>query len=329
MGARIVVFSAPALGFCIALAIGFFGVPKAHWFFSPLSFVFTLLPSAICLVLVLRSVRSSKRNTSFLYSQVLWGAIPGFITISVLQTAFTTFAFGGLVAKDVAPVFLQLLQVNSSDVNVFKEQQKAFTETFKQALTPQRLVLGEIFIVAVGRCAIRETGKLILGLRVLSEINAGVVPRANVILAAFCASTVGLMGAPAIVQGIFTSARNFSFRPFCRDMLMSYLMFSVEIGTACYLGLSVSKRAILGINSSDRVALALAVFLSYISNRGLHVLMLVRSGCKDMTLPRPAFLAEAGWQITTLIVLGFLCRRTYLRVAPARHSRVMSEPPSF
>ncbi len=98
MVAKLFVLGAPVLGFLITVAIGLAGVFKLHKIFSPLAFIVCVFPSAVGLFVVLRTVRKSKSNTAFLYNQILWGAIPGYITAAVLRDVFSASAVSVIVA---------------------------------------------------------------------------------------------------------------------------------------------------------------------------------------------------------------------------------------
>ncbi len=388
MVAKLLVFSAPVLGFLVSVVIGIADVFKLHKIFSPLAFIVRVFPSAVGLFVVLRTVRKSKSNTAFLFNQILWGAIPGYITVAVLNMVLSASAFGAVVAGNY--IFNVTLPENATNVanssiatnaslgtvpllvaNASHATNARFamnatlagnaslagnsmlagnqtlagnaanpaarngnfslsnrtTNAITSALLSRRTFWIDTLFVAAGRNAIHETAKLILGLRVLGEIHGGVVPTVRFITASFCAPTVGILGSPAILGGILGCKDRKCFVSILRGTLLSSLRYVAEIGTACLIGLTVSKRVMLGTNAGNGRVLALSIFISHLSNQGVNILKGLGSVNWDKE-PKFSYLwysIEVGWLLSVSALLAVLCWRSYAQLAPARYGRISSE----
>ncbi len=242
MWAKLFVIGMPAAGFFISVLIGAF---LTNSVLTPLSFLLVLLTPAVFLKLILLSVNNSTPQTSFCYSQVSWGAVPGFITIMSLSHAFSLLSHALFQVKLVTPLFLIYFNAARSGTPITKGERELYgLELYNIIFRSRRGRLWDLLFVSLGRNMIYQTGKLFLGLRVLGETDGAVPPSAAFIVAAFCGPTVGLLAmSPTVEKIVFL--QKVSLIGALMMILVEVEKFTTELGTACLLGLFVSKRVCL------------------------------------------------------------------------------------
>ncbi len=136
-----------------------------------------------------------------------------------------------------------------------------------------------------------------------------------------------MLGSRAILDGVFGCKDQKCFISLLRRAVLLSLKYVTEIGTACLMGLTVSKRVMLGTNAGKGRVLALSIFVSLLSNQRFRILQ--RLGIikwdKQSKFCYLLFSIAIGWRLARIALVAFLCRRSYSQLAPARYGRIPSE----